>query len=141
MNDYNNILGLYSIDTENNESIIHAISTNKIILEKMIPNDYPSYVKFEIKNMTCVKHKIEGLSYISNSTIDKLLPDGKMYCFASNKYNLTHHLLAGNNDQIIINFSHLTNMDEIKKIRMFQNNISRNPIEFDTYYEDGCMNA
>jgi ribosomal 30S subunit maturation factor RimM len=67
-----------------------------------------------------------------------------MYCFASNKYNLTHHILAGHNDQIIINFSNLTNiedMDEIKKIKMFQNNISENPIEFDTYYEDGLMNA
>jgi hypothetical protein len=154
MNDYNTIYGLYSIDTENNESIIHAISTNKIILEKMIPTEYPTYVKFEIKNVVCINlHKTEEkiekthftielkngyLNYIDNSII------GKMYCFASNKYNLTHNILAEHNDQIIINFSHLTNIeeiDEIKKIRIFQNNISENPIEFDTYYEDGLMNA
>ena len=126
----------------------------------MIPNDYPIYVKFEIKNVICVnlqktEKKIENpqftiglkngyLNYIDNSIIDKSLHDGKTYCFASNRYNLTHHILAGHNDQIIINFSHLTNieeMDEIKKIRIFQNNISENPIEFDTYYEDGLMNA
>ena len=176
MDNCNTIYGLYSIhniDSKTTDSIIHAISIDKIILEKMIPDskDYPSCVKFEIKPIVYINlyksvEKIKEsefvielhdgyLNYINNlnNSLDKqIILNGKMYCFASNKYNLTHYILAGHEDQIIINFlncitresddtEEIQEIQEIKKLKIFKNNISENSIKFNTYYEDGLMNA
>ena len=141
-------LVLVSSNTESEECIM-AISFDKHILEDMInknyePNeDYKFVIRENLKifqtwlgydkEKLCNKYCIMWLGYQ-----DKSNNYSKLYAF--NRVKRINNGLDYLIENCIVDLSVF--YDKINEIELFKNNnISANPILFDTYYKEGVMNA
>lgn len=141
---------LVSVSSNTNlEEYIMAISFDKEILEKMIqehpePNeDYKLVIRenlkiFQIwlgydKEKLCDKYSVLWVGYPN-----KKYNYSKIYAF--NRIKKINNGLDYIIENSIVDLSVF--YDKISEIELFKdNNISSNPILFDTYYEEGIMNA
>jgi hypothetical protein len=142
----------YLVSVSNNsepEEYIMGISFDKKILEDMINNnhkpneDYKLIIRenlkiFQIcldydKEKLCNKYHIMWIGYPYKSH-----NYSKLYAF--NRIKKINNGLDYLIENIIVDLSVF--YDKIDEIELFKdNNISANPILFDTYYEEGVMNA
>lgn len=136
-----------SCDNENDEYIM-AMSLDKKILENMVVTNYKPNddYKLEIREnlkifQVWLSYNTEKLCddytvmYVSSSNIN--YDSGKIYAF--NREKRINHGLDYIIENSLVDLSIF--YDKINEITLFKDNLSANPISFDTYYEEGIMNA
>jgi len=142
----------YLVSVDNNsesEEYIMGISFDKKILEDMINNNYKPNEDYKLvirenlkifqiwlgydKEKLCDKYRIMWVGYP-----DRKYNYTKLYSF--NRVKKINNGLDYLIENSIVDLSVF--YDKIDEIELFKdNNISTNPILFDTYYEEGVMNA
>lgn len=139
----------YLVSVSDDEKHIMAISFDKEILENMIKEhpeneDYKLVIKENLKiyhiwtsfdsEKQCEKHH---LMYVNSLIMQPDYTKANLYAFNMTK-RINHGLdFIIENGIINLNCFH----DKVNEIPMLKDNISANPILFDTYYEEGVMNA
>jgi len=162
--DIKQLYGLYIIP-KNNYGTLHAISFNQDILKEFIEKKISKDDKTNeiiIKPFDVIKKisktnnpsthliKIGGLFGRNNdllvSSINTITPEDSTKIFGFNQYQVFKKEYI--NTLIIISHTADNDTCEYKKYleyiesdNIFQNNISKNPIKFDVYYENGILNA
>ena len=143
----------YLVSVSDDEEHIMAISFDKEILENMIKEhpeneDYKLVIKENLKiyniwtsfdsekqcEKQCEKHH---LMYVNSLIIQPDYTKANLYAFNMTK-RINHGLDFVIENGIVDLHCYF---DKVNEIPMFKNNISANPILFDTYYEEGIMNA
>jgi hypothetical protein len=149
---------------------VHAISFNKEnlenILDTRVPKEYKEMAKYVIKPINVVSlikllkneytSEVTGKKFRLNAfgtNNDLLLMHtfkAKVNEFKNKMFAFNEKLKNGEYLQSIIIIAHDADYDSIiykehleyvKKQKIFKNNISDNPIEFDVYYDEGIINA
>jgi len=131
-----------------NEEYIMAISFNKNTLVNMIKTNYKQYKDYNLeirenlkifqlwlsynKEKLCDDYTI---MYVSSSNIN--YNSGKIYAF--NREKRINNGLDYVIENSLVDLSVF--YDKVNEISLFKDNLSANPILFDTYYEEGIMNA
>lgn len=139
----------YLVSVSDDEKHIMAISFDKEILENMIKEhpeneDYKLVIKENLKiyniwtgfdsEKQCKKYH---LMYVNSLIMQPDYTKAKLYAFNMTK-RINHGLdFVIENGIVNLNCFH----DKVNEIPMLKDNISANPILFDTYYEEGVMNA
>ena len=132
------IYSLVSIDKSCREcQYVNAISYSREILEDMIENIHPDDLKladFIIKENTPI--------YFLMPLNDKILLATSLNKVAFNKDSLYAFNKITTNvvENVLLDVSDF-DIEELRKSNIFKHDISQNNILFDTYYEEGIMNA
>jgi hypothetical protein len=131
-----------------NEVYIMAISFDKNILIDMIKTNYKPYKDYNLE----IRENLKIFQVLSSYNKEKLCDDYTvMYLSSSNINYDSGKFYAFNREKRIDNGldyiikNSLVDLsvfyDKINEISLFKDNLSANPILFDTYYEEGIMNA
>ena len=130
------IYSLVSIDKEciDNEQYVMAISYSKEILENMIQNMPQS--KFEICNFI-IKENIPIYSLMKVD--DKIIIINSIKFNANNLYAF-NKITTSSVENVLLDITSF-DINELRKLHAFCNDLSENIILFDTYYDEGIMNA
>lgn len=132
------IYSLVSIDKESPEcQYVNAISYSREILEDMIQNIHPDDLKlanFIIKENTPIYFlmPLNGKILLATS-LDKV-DFNKDSLYAFNK--ITTNAV----DNVLLDISGF-DIENLRTLHIFKDDLSENIIHFDTYYEEGIMNA
>ena len=136
-----------SYDNENDEYIM-AMSLDKKILENMIITNYKPNDDYKLEIRENLKIFQVWLSYNKEKLCDDYTI---MYVSSSNINYDSKKIYAFNREKRINNGldyvieNSLVDLsvfyDKVNEIRIFKDNLSANPILFDTYYDEGIMNA
>jgi hypothetical protein len=132
-----NIYSLVSIDKECPEcQHVHSISYSREILEDMTKNIHPNELTladFIIKeNMSVYFLTKLNNKFFLTKTLSKKINKDKLYAF--------NKITTYNVENCILDISGFK-IEELKDLNTFKDIISNNIIQFDTYYEEGIMNA
>jgi hypothetical protein len=133
----NSIYSLVSIDKESKDEYIQAISYNKNILQNFLVTVKPHYeqlAEFVIKDTT----KIYKIYF--NDDLGKMVLMSSKYKKDSSKLYAFNKITTKGCENVLLDLSDVK-YEEIKDILPFKNDISMNEILFDTYYDEGIMNA
>lgn len=150
----NTIYGLYTVP-DGDYATVHSISVNKEKLEEIaenqIPNEIKKIVKFEIKpirvySFVTLLNNPFGLPKSYNlmlaNSID--LDTFKNKIFAFNKitsFDCEQCLVAIAYNADSSSDEYQEHLKFVKNLKLFDNNISENPINFDVFYDEGIMNV
>lgn len=160
------IYALYAIP-EDDYASVHAISLNKEnleeIIETKIPNEIKEIIKFEIQpidfyllvklkenigNQNTVSSILKPFGNEKNLCLMKqhsIRPDAyKNKIFAFNKITtngITQCLVAVAHDSDAYSDEYREHLEYIKSQKIFQNEISDNPININVYYNEGILNT
>ena len=136
----NPIYSLVSIDKECTEcQYVNAISYSKELLENMIQNIHPDdfkladfIIKEDIHIYSLIVLNGELLivrpAYNNNITFN---PDN-LYAF--------NKITSSGFENVLLDTTDF-NIEELRQLYIFKNDISHNTIKFDVFYEEGIMNA
>lgn len=138
----------YLLSVGYDEEYIMAISFDKEILENMIQKhteqneDYKFIIKedqkiFQIAIGYDDKSQTDKYEIIYINYPGKKYDYGNLYAF--NRIKRINHGLDFIIENGIIDLYGI--YDKLNEIPFLKDNISRNPVKFDTYYEEGIMNA
>lgn len=122
-------------ECNDNDNYIMAISYSKEILENMIENI--PLCKFQYCNYIIKENNLKIYS------LQKI--DDKIIIINTTKFN-ANNLYAFNKittysiENVLLDITGF-DINELKKMRFFCNNLSENTVIFDTYYDEGIMNA
>lgn len=131
-----NIYRLVSIEKEcEDDQYIMAVSYDKNVLENILATVKPqleNQCNFAIKENTELYKvtKFNGSYFIVRTS--KLYEGQKLHGF--------NKITTYKCEQVLIDLNG-QNVDVLDQIEIFKDNLSRNNIEFDTYYDEGIMNA
>ena len=132
------IYSLVSIDKSCREcQYVNAISYSREILEDMIQNVHPDDLEladFIIKENTPIYFLIplNGKILLTTSLNKVVFNKDSLYAFNKITTNVVENVLLDVSD---------FDIEELRKSSIFKDDISQNNILFDTYYEEGIMNA
>ena len=132
------IYSLVSIDKSCTQcQYVNAISYSREILEDMIQNIHPDDLKladFIIKENTPIYFlmPLNGKILLSTSLYKAEFNKDNLYAFNKITTNAVENVLLDVSD---------FDIEELRKSNIFKDDISQNNILFDTYYEEGIMNA
>lgn len=133
-----NIYSIVSIDKECPEcQYVHSISYSREILEDMIQNIHPDdllLADFIIKENTPIYFLISLNGNILHATSLDKADFNKDSLYAFNK--ITTNAI----DNVLLDISGF-DIENLRTLHIFKDDLSENVIEFDTYYEEGIMNA
>ncbi len=139
-----NIYSLVSIDRESKDEYVQAISFDRQVLENFLVTVQPQYENlcdFAIKDYL----PIYKLQFVKELGKRLLLPveysnNLKLHGFNKITSKYKNNQIVEECNNVLLDLSN-TNYDEIKDHKMFKDNVSLNEILFDTYYNEGIMNA
>ena len=133
------IYSLVSIDKEcTNCKYVNAISYSKELLQNMIQNidqkllkhaDFVIQIYTDIYSLFQLNGKIMITRQIEEN---KIFNPDNLYAF--NKF--TSHCV----ENVLLDITGF-DIDEVRKFNIFKNELSENKILFDTFYDEGIMNA
>jgi len=133
------IYSLVSIDKEcTNCKYVNAISYSKELLQNMIQNidqkllkhaDFVIQIYTDIYSLFQLNGKIMITRQIEEN---KIFNTDNLYAF--NKF--TSHCV----ENVLLDITGF-DIDEVRKFNIFKNDLSENKILFDTFYDEGIMNA
>ena len=132
------IYSLVSIDKSCRKcQYVNAISYSRELLEDMIKNIHPDDLKladFIIKENTPVYYLIPFNGKILLATsLDKLdFNNDSLYAFNKITTNAV--------DNVLLDISGF-DIENLRTLNIFKDDLSENIIHFDTYYEEGIINA
>lgn len=132
------IYSLVSIDKECREcQYVNAISYSSEILEDMIKNIPPDdllLADFTIKENMPIYFlmQLNGKILLATSLDKSDFNKDSLYAFNKITTNAVYNVLLDING---------FDIEELKKSPIFKDDLSTNVIHFDTYYEEGIMNA
>lgn len=132
------IYSLVSIDKSCREcQYVNAISYSREILEDMIENIHPDDLKladFIIKENTPIYFlmPLNDKILLATSLNKVVFNKDSLYAFNKITTNVVENVLLDVSD---------FDIEELRKSNIFKHDISQNNILFDTYYEEGIMNA
>lgn len=114
---------------------IMAISYSKEILENMIEHISPS--KFEYCNYIIKENNLQiySLKRIDNKII--LINSNK---FDKNNLYAFNKITTSSVENVLLDITGF-DINELRKLNIFKNDLSENNILFDTYYDEGIMNG
>jgi hypothetical protein len=121
----------------NNTSHINAVSINKTVVDYMMcthPDDTRREQMRVIDNPLCYTlcpSPLGELMLMKLNAIYQCITNSRIYAF--NKHT-THGIQPA-----LLYLDDMDNIDEIRQLKMFHNNLSQNPVQFDEFYEDGIM--
>ena len=142
------IVSISCFNFNENEEYIMAISFDKDILVNMIKTNYKPHKDYNLEIRENLKIFQVWLSYnkeklcddytvmyLSSSNIN--YDSGKIYAFNREKRidNGLDYVIENSLVDLSVFY------DKINEISLFKDNLSANPILFDTYYPEGIMNA
>jgi hypothetical protein len=132
------IYSLVSIDKSCTQcQYVNAISYSKELIEDMIQNIHPddlTLADFIIKENTPIYFlmPLNDTIHIARPLHEVTFNKDNLYAFNKITTNAVENVLLD-----IGNFD----IEELRKLYIFKDDISQNKIVFDTYYEAGIMNA
>ena len=132
------IYSLISIDKSCTQcQYVNAISYSREILEDMIQNIHPDDLKladFIIKENTPIYFlmPLNDKILLATSLNKVVFNKDSLYAFNKITTNVVENVLLDVSD---------FDIEELRKSNIFKDDISQNNILFDTYYEEGIMNA
>lgn len=158
-----NIYALYAIPPDD-FSTVHAISLNREILQDILENqvleEYKQMVQFEIKPIQVFlcgklinpdKNTTQIFGGFGTNKDLILMPTTMLNpnTFTNKMFGFNTQIKNGDYIQSILLIAHDSAYDSdvyqehinyIKEQTIFKNNLSREPIQFDTYYDESIMN-
>lgn len=134
------IYSLISIDKEcTNCQYVNAISYSKELLENMIQNIHPDLLKaanFLIKPNTYIYRLIY---FHGKILLTKPYFDYNIIFNTNNLYAFNKITTSGVENVLLDTTGY--NVEDLRRLSIFKNDLSYNIIQFDVFYDEGIMNA
>ena len=134
------IYTLVSIDKESTDcQYVNAISYSKELLENMIQNIHPDLLKaadFIIKLNT---HIYKLISFNGKILLIRPYYDDNITFNTTNLYAFNKITTSGVQNVFLDTTGY--NVEDLRTLAIFKNHLSHNNILFDTFYDEGIMNA